>query len=814
MSTIVTRTVKGSALTWAEADANFDNLNNDKLEKSGGLMTGALGVIAGSVASPGLYGSGDTDTGVWFPAANTLAASVGGAEILRLAANQVSITGGTITSVKPGLLVTNTWNNSSTQFEGGLRVDITDTASFSASRIILARVGGADKFFVDKYGAITSNSSLYVGRGPSQVTNNIVIGSQALNRAAATGGASVIIGQRAAFDSESTIGGNVAIGEDALRGTGSGVAATGSVNLTAGNAADGDTAVINGKTYTWQTTLTNVDGNVLIGASATASILNLKNAITLGTGSGTTYAAATTAHTTVTASASTTTCTVTALTVGTGGNAYTLAVTGTNPARSAATLAGGTALNTSYYSVALGYSALGAIRNGAQNMAIGPFALLVNEAGNNSCAIGYSSMIANLGNANTGVGSFSCQNGTAANENNVGIGYAAAAGASGATGYENVAIGKNALQVYTTGIRNTCLGSQAGDLITTGNRNIVIGYNCDPASATTSDSLNIGNLIKGDLTGNVITAVGDIRPEADGTRNLGSGALRFNTVYATTGSINTSDERLKVIREGGDLNAAELAAWARVRPFVYQSKASVDEWGKAARLHVGYGWDIIRKAFEAEGLDPARYGLWCSDPVMEKRVRVETSQRQKIGEDGQPVTELQPIPLGEGKFAMVDRCEVVIDMVPTETPVMETYVETYLEIEDVEGVKVAVAKTRDSERQATERLPVLLEDGSPAMTDAVGVEGEDGYKPAEPITITIPKTVLVDMPVEREVITQVPHLHEMPVYEDVEYEVEELVPTGEVSGSLRYSECAVFEAAWLRHQLAALTARVEALEAL
>lgn len=32
MSTIVTRTGKGSALTWAEGDANFNNLNSDKLE--------------------------------------------------------------------------------------------------------------------------------------------------------------------------------------------------------------------------------------------------------------------------------------------------------------------------------------------------------------------------------------------------------------------------------------------------------------------------------------------------------------------------------------------------------------------------------------------------------------------------------------------------------------------------------------------------------------------------------------------------------------------------------------------------------------
>lgn len=34
MSTIVTRTSKGSPLSWAEADANLTNLNNDKLEAS------------------------------------------------------------------------------------------------------------------------------------------------------------------------------------------------------------------------------------------------------------------------------------------------------------------------------------------------------------------------------------------------------------------------------------------------------------------------------------------------------------------------------------------------------------------------------------------------------------------------------------------------------------------------------------------------------------------------------------------------------------------------------------------------------------
>ncbi|MFZ5669133.1 MAG: hypothetical protein ACOY4K_06540 [Pseudomonadota bacterium] len=78
MSTIVTRAGKGSALTWTEADANFTNLNTDKLEISGGLMTGALGIVLGSASAPGLYLSGDTNTGIWSSGADILGITTGG----------------------------------------------------------------------------------------------------------------------------------------------------------------------------------------------------------------------------------------------------------------------------------------------------------------------------------------------------------------------------------------------------------------------------------------------------------------------------------------------------------------------------------------------------------------------------------------------------------------------------------------------------------------------------------------------------------------------------------------------------------------
>lgn len=56
-----------------------------------------------------------------------------------------------------------------------------------------------------------------------------------------------------------------------------------------------ETTVIGSKTYTWQDTLTDVDGNVHIAADASDSLDNLIAAINLGAGAGTAYAASMTA---------------------------------------------------------------------------------------------------------------------------------------------------------------------------------------------------------------------------------------------------------------------------------------------------------------------------------------------------------------------------------------------------------------------------------------------------------------------------------------------------------------------------------------
>lgn len=117
--------------------------------------------------------------------------------------------------------------------------------------------------------------------------------------------------------------------------------ATGTLTST-GTFGDTQTVVVGGKTYTTQTSLTNVDGNVLIGANAAATLQNLYDAINLTGTAGTQYATAMTANTRVKATAVTaTTLVVKALTAGEVGNLIATTETQTNAGWGAATLASG-----------------------------------------------------------------------------------------------------------------------------------------------------------------------------------------------------------------------------------------------------------------------------------------------------------------------------------------------------------------------------------------------------------------------------------------------------------------------------------------
>ena len=100
---------------------------------------------------------------------------------------------------------------------------------------------------------------------------------------------------------------------------------------------------------------------------------------------------------------------------------------------------------------------------------------------------------------------------------------------------------------------------------------------------------------------------------SDGALSLGGAIYRWATVYATSGSINTSDRNEKQDIE--ELTDAEkrVAVAAKGLLRKYKWKDAVEEKGDKARTHFGIIAQDLEDAFTAEGLDASKYGMFCSD---------------------------------------------------------------------------------------------------------------------------------------------------------------------------------------------------------
>lgn len=103
------------------------------------------------------------------------------------------------------------------------------------------------------------------------------------------------------------------------------------------------------------------------------------------------------------------------------------------------------------------------------------------------------------------------------------------------------------------------------------------------------------------------------RANTDGAPYLGTAANRWNTVYATSGAINTSDEREKTgIRAISDAER-KVATTLRGMVRTFQFRDAVALKGDSARIHVGVIAQEVADAFRSEGLDPMRYAIICYD---------------------------------------------------------------------------------------------------------------------------------------------------------------------------------------------------------
>lgn len=123
--------------------------------------------------------------------------------------------------------------------------------------------------------------------------------------------------------------------------------------------------------------------------------------------------------------------------------------------------------------------------------------------------------------------------------------------------------------------------------------------------------------------------------------SLGRPASLWSEVYATTGTINTSDYRLK--QNIANPTDALLNAWGSVGFKVFQFKDAVEKKGlSAARYHVGVIAQDVQNAFTNQGLDATKYGLFCHDEWGNEYETVEViDQEEVLDAEGNVVTPVQ-----------------------------------------------------------------------------------------------------------------------------------------------------------------------------
>jgi hypothetical protein len=117
----------------------------------------------------------------------------------------------------------------------------------------------------------------------------------------------------------------------------------------------------------------------------------------------------------------------------------------------------------------------------------------------------------------------------------------------------------------------------------------------------------------GRIVVDVLGGLNTLRPYADNVTSLGTSVYRYTVVYATTGTINTSDATEK--QQVRELNDAERKTAQRIKGLIraFKWNEAVESKGGGARIHIGVMAQDVEAAFTAEGLDASKYGLFCRD---------------------------------------------------------------------------------------------------------------------------------------------------------------------------------------------------------
>jgi hypothetical protein len=126
-------------------------------------------------------------------------------------------------------------------------------------------------------------------------------------------------------------------------------------------------------------------------------------------------------------------------------------------------------------------------------------------------------------------------------------------------------------------------------------------------------------------SGDAIVPSGSDGATRSGVIDLGNSGNRWDTVFATVGTINTSDRTEKQDIE--ELNEAERRVAVACKGLLrkYRLKSAIAKKGEDARIHFGIIAQDLQDAFAAEGLDAGRYGMFINSTWTDEETGEEKS---------------------------------------------------------------------------------------------------------------------------------------------------------------------------------------------
>lgn len=195
-----------------------------------------------------------------------------------------------------------------------------------------------------------------------------------------------------------------------------------------------------------------------------------------------------------------------------------------------------------------------------------------------------------------------------------------------------------------------------------GARNYVFAAATSGATAQTS----FVNDVAGVGINHQVAIQGALFPLTTNTYTCGVSSFAWSGGFTQVAFTITSDGDTKTEKRAySDPEIAAATAMADL-PCLYKLKTSVAEKGSdAARWHSGMVAQAVAQCFVDQGLDPARYAMWCSDPVMtgigdvlldaNGQPIMEGGGEPMVDRKGKPLTNEDGTPMLHPGFPMTDQ---------------------------------------------------------------------------------------------------------------------------------------------------------------